>query len=87
MTQGQFPRLKDDMQFEEGVERKIIMHLMIPLCNCQTEKVGVNQMLNSFMSRTKGFPQHIHACCNNATELAIVNEHALTVFQFDFMTL
>ena len=82
MTQGQFPRLKNDMQCEEARERKTIMHLMIPLCNHQTEKVGINQTLNSFMSRTKGFPQHSCAHCNNTTELVIVDECVLTIFQF-----
>ena len=76
MIQGQFPRLKDNMQHEEAGERKIIMHLMILLHNCQTAKVGINQILSSFMSATHGCPQHSHACKNGATELVIVPESA-----------
>ena len=81
MIQGQFPGLKDHMQHEEAGERKIAMHLMILLCNCQTAQVGINQILNTFMSRTKGFPQRSFAHCNDAQELVIVNEHA-SIFQF-----
>ena len=86
MIQGQFPRLKDNMQCKEAGKQKTIMHLMILLCNHQTEKVGINQMLNSFMSRTKGFPQRPHAHCNNTTELSIVHKHARTIFQFEKKT-
>ena len=85
MIQGQFPRLKDHMQCEEAGERKIAMHLMILLCNCQTAKVGINQILDTFMSRTKGCPQHTFACCNNAQELVIVDEHASIQFQKIFL--
>ena len=68
-------------QSSEASKQKMIMHVMILLCNCQTEKVGINQTLNSFMRRTKGFPLHSHAHSNNATELAIVSECARTIFQ------
>ena len=52
---GAFPRLKDKMIFEAFGERKIILNLMVLLYNFQLGTVGVNQILNSFMSRTKGF--------------------------------
>ena len=55
MIQGQFPRLKDNFQLEEFGERKVILHLMVLLYNYQASKVGINQILNSFMSRTEGF--------------------------------
>ena len=55
MIQGQFPRLKDPLQLEEFGERKVVIQLMILLYNYQTSKVGMNQILNTFMSRTKGF--------------------------------
>ena len=76
MIQGQFPRLKDHLQYEEVGERKIIMHLMILLYNYQTAKVGINQILNTFMSRTCGFPTHSYAYADDGTRLAIVNEQA-----------
>jgi hypothetical protein len=55
MIQGQFPRLKDNFQFEEFGERKIVLHLMVLLYNFQASKVGINQILNTFMSKTEGF--------------------------------
>jgi transposase-like protein len=55
MIQGQFPRLKDNFKFEEFGERKIVLHLMVLLYNYQAAKVGINQILNSFMSKTNGF--------------------------------
>jgi len=80
MIQGQFPRLKDHMQYEETGERKIIMHLMILLYNYQTAKVGINQILNTFMSRTCGFPSHSYAYADDGTRLAIVDEYASQLF-------
>ena len=55
MIQGQFPRLKDKMEFKEFGERKVILHLMVLLYNFQTEEVHINMITNSFMSKTKGF--------------------------------
>jgi hypothetical protein len=55
MIQGQFPRLKDDFPYEEFGERKLVMHLVVLLYNYQTAKVGINQILNTFMSKTEGF--------------------------------
>ena len=55
MIQGQFPRLKDPLLLEEFGERKVVITLMILLYNYQTSKVGMNQILNTFMSKTKGF--------------------------------
>ena len=55
MIQGGFPRLKDKMTFEEFGERRVIMTLMVLLYNFQASTVGVNHILNSFMSRTEGF--------------------------------
>ena len=53
--QGQFPRMKDPLPLEEFGERRIIINLMVVLCNYQASKVGINQILNSFMSNTGGF--------------------------------
>ena len=58
MIQGQFPRLKDPLQLEEFGERKVVLKLMVLLYNYQTSKVGMNQILNTFMSRTKGFESY-----------------------------
>ena len=55
MIQGQFPRSKDPMPFEERGDRKDILHLMVLLYNFQASTVGINQILNTFMSRTEGF--------------------------------
>ena len=55
MIQGQFPRLKDPIPYEEMGERRRILHLMVLLYNFNTSTVGINQILNVFMSQTKGF--------------------------------
>ena len=55
MIQGQFPRLKDRMTYEEFGEREVILSLMVLLYNFTTSTVGHNMILNSFMSRTEGF--------------------------------
>jgi hypothetical protein len=51
MIQGQFPRMKDKMGFEEFGERKVIQHLMILLYNYQTSTIGINTILNSYMRK------------------------------------
>ena len=48
MIQGQFPRVKDKLRFEEWGERKVILRLMVHLYNFQTDQVGMNQILNTF---------------------------------------
>ena len=56
MTQGQFPRLKDDFQLEKFGERKGVVHPMASLHdNCQASKVGVNQIQDALVSRTEDF--------------------------------
>ena len=55
MIQGSFPRLKDNMILEDFGDRKIIMNLVVALYNFQTSAVGINQILNTFASKTKGF--------------------------------
>ena len=80
MIQGQFPRLKDNLQYEVFGERKIILYLMVLLYNFQTEKVGINQILNTFMSRTRGFESYGFTYKNNGSELHIVSERANAVF-------
>ena len=58
MIQGQFPRLKDPLLLEEFGERKVVLSLMILLYNYQTSRVGINQILNTFMTKTKGFQSY-----------------------------
>ena len=47
--QGSFPRLKDNMHYEENVERRVTLHLVCFLHNFKTKRVGMNQIANSFM--------------------------------------
>ena len=58
MMQGQFPRLKDDMELEEFGERKVVLHLMASLHSCQAAEVGINKISNALMSKTEGFCSH-----------------------------
>ena len=52
MLQGQFPRMKDPLCFEELGDRRIIIHLFVNLYNYQCSKVlGHNQILTVFMKR------------------------------------
>ena len=57
MIQAQFPRIKDNIQFETKGERKVVLTLMVYLFKFQTVKVGQNQILNSYMQK-KGY----HGC-------------------------
>ena len=49
MTQSQFPRLKDDIHYEDEGERKIIFRLMYYLHNYQTYTIAHNTILSSYM--------------------------------------
>ena len=73
MIQGQFPRLKDPVQFEEFGERKVILHLMVLLYNYQTGQVGINHIKNSFMSCTKGF--HSYNCVLSETANGLLGNY------------
>lgn len=55
MIQLSFPRLKERLLLEEFGERKVILNLSVLLYNYQASTVGMNQIFNTFMSRTKGF--------------------------------
>ena len=64
--QGQFPRMKDPLPYEEFGERRVTINLMVVLYNYQASKVGINQILNSYMSNTDGFfSYHITSDANN----------------------
>ena len=55
MTQSQFPRLKDDIHYEDEGERKIIFRLMYHLHNYQTYAIAHNTILNSDMQKKDGY--------------------------------
>ena len=55
MIQGQFPRMCDNITYEEYGEQKIILNLLVLLYNFQASTVGINMILNTYMSQTKGF--------------------------------
>ena len=47
--QASFPRVKDQMRFEERGERHLIMQLIARLYNYRVNKVGINQIRNTFV--------------------------------------
>ena len=47
--QGSFPRLKDRIRCEERGERRIIIQLVVYLCNFRASTVGMNQIANTYM--------------------------------------
>ena len=47
--QGSFPRLKDNMHYEENVERRVTLHLVCVFHYFKIKRVGMNQITNSFM--------------------------------------
>ena len=73
MIQGQFPRLKDRMRFEEFGERKVILKLMVLLYNYQTGQVGINHIKNSYMSNTKGFYSYDRNITTDTAEVFAAN--------------
>ena len=58
MVQAQFPRLKDEMRYEEEGDRKIILRLMMHIYNFQTVNIGINIILNSFMNKNTGYYEY-----------------------------
>ena len=58
MIDGQFPRMKDPLKYEENGERKVILRLLTLIYNFQTSQVGMNQILNLFMEKDEGFFGH-----------------------------
>ena len=47
--QGSFPRIKDRLVYEEKGERKIMLKFIVLLYNYRARKVGLNQILNTYM--------------------------------------
>ena len=58
MTQGQFPQSKDNFCLEKFGKRKVVLLLTVLPHDDQALMVGINQILNTFMSRTGGFCSH-----------------------------
>ena len=64
--QGSFPRIKDRFVYEERGERRLILKFITLLYNYRARKVGLNQILNTYMP-------HLSA---DATYLLINNNEA-----------
>ena len=47
--QSSFPRIKDRIIYEEGSERKLILQFLVYLFNFRANKVGINQIRNTYM--------------------------------------
>ena len=47
--QGSFPRIKDRFAYEERGERRIVLKMIVLLYNYQANKVGINQIRNTYM--------------------------------------
>ena len=79
MLQGQFPRLKDSIRFDstDELDRRVSLHLMILLYNYQTARVGINQILNTYMSETPGLNYYAYT---SAGERSQVDETADFLF-------
>ena len=54
--QSSFPRLKDRFIYEETGERKIILKMMVLLFNVRSRRVGINQILNTYMPSLESNP-------------------------------
>ena len=55
MIQGQFPRLKDALMYEEKGDRMVILSLMVHLYNFHCPTVGVNTIQNLYCDKTSYF--------------------------------
>ena len=55
--QASFPRLKDRLVFEEYGERKLIFKLFFLLYNLRARRVGINQILNTYMPELRKNPK------------------------------
>ena len=54
--QASFPRLKDRLIYEERGERRLILELALLLFNYRTNKVGLNQIRNTYMEWLESDP-------------------------------
>lgn len=49
MIQSSFPRMKDRFVYEEYGERRVMMKMLLLLYNLRARRVGINQILNTYM--------------------------------------
>ena len=74
MVQGQFPRLKDALHFEENGEHKVILTLMVHLYNFHCAHININTIQNSYCEKTKYFGSNqIDDDTNNLFQLVVLH--------------
>ena len=49
--QGSFPRLTDRLRYEEQGERRIILSMIVLLCNFRATNIGINQIRTTFLPK------------------------------------
>ena len=64
IIQSSYPRLKEELRYEEKGDQFIILCLMINLFNFQTHTMGQNQIMNLFMNSDSFFGYNIDADYN-----------------------
>jgi len=57
--QGSFPRLKDRLLYEDRGERKLILLSTVWLFNLCARRVGINQILSSYMPHLSPEANHV----------------------------
>lgn len=57
--QRSFPRIKDEIIYEELGERVVILKLLVLLFNVRANKVGISQIKNTYMSLLKKNPLNV----------------------------
>ena len=57
--QGSFPRLKDRLSYEDRGERKLILLSTVWLFNIRARRVGINQILSSYMPHLGPEANHV----------------------------
>ena len=60
--QASFPRVKDRIPFENKGQRKLMVKMMLLLYNLRARRVGINQILNVYMS---SLTQDVNEIYNN----------------------
>lgn len=60
--QSSFPRLKDRIVYEEFGERKIIIKMILLLYNLRARRVGINQILNTYMPELNKDANNLFHC-------------------------
>ena len=63
--QASFPCLKDRIVFENKGQRKLMVKLTLLLYNLRARRIGINQILNVYMSALR---QDVNALYDNSNE-------------------